>query len=205
MPILVGSNETEVTFNAQEYYDPLDEAALRTKIRQVLRTDDAGADRAIAVYRKNRPRATNLDLYLILASDASDLRLGSDIQAERKAALGQAPVYKYYFQWYSPVREGKLRAMHCMELPFVFENVDVARPLVGDGNDRYALANRMSTAWANFARTGNPNHGALPQWPSFDLSRRATMVFNTECHVVDNPYGEERSLIQAVRNASSPT
>jgi para-nitrobenzyl esterase len=205
VPLLIGSNETELTFNPLEYYDPLDDDALRAKVRQVLRAEDAAADRVIAVYRKNRPKASNLDLYLILNTDASDIRIGLENEAERKAALSKAPVYKYYFQWYSPVREGKLRAMHCMELPFVFENVDVARTLVGDGKDRYALANRMSTAWTNFARSGNPNHKDLPEWPRFDATRRATMVFNTECRVADNPYGEERAAIQTARKASIPT
>ena len=100
-------------------YDPLDETGLRNRVKQTLRVDDAGADRVIAVYKKDRPKASNLDLFLIIASDGSNFRTGTDQQAERKTAQGAAPVYRYYFQWYSPVRDGKLRSMHTMELGFV--------------------------------------------------------------------------------------
>ena len=50
-----------------------------------------------------------------------------------------------------------------------------------------------------FARTGNPNHKGLPNWSSFDPKRRATMVFNTECAALDDPHGDERLAMQAVR------
>ena len=69
---------------------------------------DADVDRVIAAYRAGRPGAPNTDLFLIMASDG--FRAGILLEAERKAAQGQAPVYQYYFTWRSPVREGKLRS-----------------------------------------------------------------------------------------------
>lgn len=193
VPLLIGSTETEITWLPTTTYNPLDEGALRQKIQQAARCDAAAADRVIAVYRKNRPQASNLDLYLIMGSDFSNFRTGTDKQAERKSAPGNGPVYKYYFQWYSPVRGGALRAMHTMELPFVFHNLEIARTEVGDETPAMrALADRMSIAWVEFARNANPNHKALPQWPTFDVNRRATMIFNTETKVVNDPYREER-------------
>ena len=62
-----------------------------------------------------------------------------------------------------------------------------------------ALAEAMSEAWVSFARTGNPNHQGLPEWPAFDNTRRATMMFDTECRAVNDPYGEERRAMQALR------
>ena len=91
---------TEITWLPTTTYDPLDDAALRAKVAQAAQCDNTAAERLIAVYRKNRPKASNLDLYLILGSDYSNFRTGTDTQAERKAALAKAPVYKYYFQWY---------------------------------------------------------------------------------------------------------
>ena len=111
---------------------------------------------SIAAYRQGRPGAANTDLYLIMASDG--FRQAILLEADRKATQGGAPVYQYYFTWHSPVREGKLRAFHTVEIPFVFDNVDAARSMTGSGADRHALATRISTAWVNFARTGNPNH-----------------------------------------------
>ena len=59
---------------------------------------------------------------------------------ERKHVQGKAPVFLYAFTWRSPVRQGKLRSMHCMELPFVFDHPDAISFMTGSGTDRYALA-----------------------------------------------------------------
>src|SRR5262249_52228458 len=149
-------------------------------------------DKLIAIYRKGRASASHLDLALIIETDVSQFRTGTDLEAERKTALGQAPVYMYRFQWYSPVSGGRLRAMHCMDIPFVFENVDLCRTIVGSGAERQPLADRMSHAWVAFARTGNPNHAGLPAWDPFTAGKRATMMFNNECRAVNDPYRDER-------------
>ena len=198
VPMIIGSTETEVTWNVNTNYDPPDEAGLRARVKQALRvTDAAQADRVIAIYRKGRPKASNLDLALIVETDTSNFRAGTDTQAERKAAKSGAPVYMYRFQWYSPVSGGRLRAMHCMDIPFVFENVDLCRTVVGDGKERYALADKMAGAWVAFARTGNPNHTGLPNWQPFSADERTTMIFNNECRVVNDPYREERLAVNA--------
>ena len=49
----------------------------------------------------------------------------------------------------------------------------------------------MSDAWIAFARTGNPKRTALPDWPAYDLARRATMVFDATSRVVDDPRGTD--------------
>jgi para-nitrobenzyl esterase len=203
VPLIIGSTETEVTWNVNtDYTAPADDAALRERIKRTLRTvDDRQVDNIIAIYRKGRPKASHLDLALILETDASPFRSGTDTQAERKAALGTAPVYVYRFQWYSPVSGGRLRAMHCMEIPFVFENVDSSKSVVGDGPERYALADKMSTAWVSFARNGHPNNKLLPTWEPFTADKRATMIFNNECRAVNDPYRQERLAVAAAQAA----
>jgi para-nitrobenzyl esterase len=203
VPLLVGCTETESTWNTQQQYDPLTDAELSERVAETLRTDEATAAKVIAVYKKNQPKQSNLDIFLILASDAST-RAAAITQAERKAALGKAPVYMYLFAWRSPVRDGRLRSMHTMDIPFVYDNVDVAKVELGTGADRYGLAEKMSNAWVSFARNGNPNHKGLPNWPAFNANQRATMIFNTpESKVVNDPSGEERRALAAVprRNA----
>jgi para-nitrobenzyl esterase len=93
----------------------------------------------------------------------------------------------YHFTWPSPGIGGKAKATHTLEIPFVLENVDVAPVMTGDDPARYLLADRMSAAWAAFARTGDPNTAALPAWPTYDPVRRATMVFDETCALVDDP------------------
>jgi para-nitrobenzyl esterase len=201
VPMMIGSTETEVTWNNSVNFDPLDDAQLRDRITTSQHLDVAAADRLIAVYRKGRPKASNLDLFFIMSTDLSNFRTGTDTEVERKAALGKAPVYKYYFQWYSPVREGKLRSYHTLDIPFVFENVDIAQSMVGSGQERYPLADKMSGAWAAFARSGNPNHKGIPNWQPFDETQRATMIFNNECRAVKDPYREERLARKDIKTA----
>lgn len=197
VPLMIGSTETEVTWSTSTNYDPLDNAALQDRVKTSLKIDEAAAAKLIAVYKKGRPKASNLDLFLILSTDVSNFRTGTDTEAERKSQLaqaraGRAPVYKYYFQWYSPVRDGKPRAFHTLDIPFVFQNVDICESMTGTGADRQPLADKMSAAWAAFARTGNPNHKGIPKWLPFNTTERSTMIFNNECRAVNDPYREER-------------
>jgi len=106
----------------------------------------------------------------------------------------------YLFAWRSPVRDGRLRSMHTMDIPFVYDNVDVAKVLLGSGQDRYVPAEKMSNAWVSFARTGNPSHKGLPNWTPFEAQKRATMIFNSpESKVVNDPSREERLALAALR------
>ena len=73
--------------------------------------------------------------------------------------------------------------------------------MIGEGRDRYALAARISGAWAAFARTGNPSHKGLPPWRPFDADRRATMLFDNECRLEDDPHREERLAIAAIQGS----
>lgn len=195
VPLLIGSVETEVTFMRNTPLEPMDDATLHSRIKQVLHgADDQAVDRLIDVYRKGRPGVDNTGLYLIAASDAT-FRAGVLTEAERKADEKTAPVYMYYFTWRSPVRDGKLRTFHTLEIPFVFDNVDLGTAMTGSGQDRYALQNRISSGWASFARTGSPNCKELPKWPAFNATERATMILNNECEVMNDPNGEERRTL----------
>ena len=199
VPMIIGSNETEVTWSNRIKLDPLDDAGLQSRVKEAGKIDDAAADRVIAVYKKSRPQASNLDLALIISTEMSNFRGGTDAEADRKAEAGKAPVYKYYFQWYSPVREGKLRAFHTLEIPFVFDSVNLAPTMVGTGPERQPLADKMSGAWVAFARTGNPNHKGIPNWAPFDEKQRAMMIFNNQCRAANDPFHEERLVVASVR------
>jgi para-nitrobenzyl esterase len=199
VPLLIGSVETEVTFLRGTPLDPMDDGDLHVHIKQVVRgADDTAVDHLVDVYRAGRPGISNTDLYLILASDAT-FRAGVMTEAERKAEQAAAPCYMYYFAWRSPVRDGKLRTFHTLEIPFVFDNVDLATAMAGSGQERYPLEDRISGAWVAFARTGNPSHSLLPKWPAFNVAQRATMILNNECQVVDDPHGEERRALLSIQ------
>jgi para-nitrobenzyl esterase len=199
IPLLIGSVEFEVNFFPTTKLDPIDDTELHAGVKQATRADDARVDQLIAVYRKGRPKASDIDLSQIIASDG--FRSPVITEGERKSAQA-APVYMYYFTWKSPVRDGKLKAYHTLEIPFTLENVDEAKSMTGTGADRYPLQEKMSGAWAAFARTGNPNHKGLPKWPEFKTDERATMILDNQCKVVNDPHGQERLALAEIRPAT---
>jgi len=196
VPLLIGSTEFEVNFFPATRLDPIDDTELHAAVKQATRAGDAEVDKLIAVYRKGRPNASDIDLSQIIASDG--FRTGVMTEAERKAAQ-PAPVYVYYFTWKTPVHDGELKAFHTLEIPFALANVDEAQSMTGSNADRYPLQEKMSGAWAAFARTGDPNHKGLPHWPAFKMDGRATMVFDNQCKVVNDPHREERLALAALR------
>ena len=197
VPLIVGTTKDEMTYML--YRDPrfgkYDEATMREGIigslkgRNVEITPERVED-LIVIYRRTRPGATPHDLLVAVTSDIH--RSGSIQIAERKIAGGTAPVYMYLFTWESPALNGMLKACHVLEIPFAFNNVDPPPGIVGDTPERFELAEKVSGAWAAFARSGAPNHGGIPHWPAYTTEERATMIFDTDCRVENNPYSEER-------------
>lgn len=111
-------------------------------------------------------------------------RPGTVNQANVKSAVkGGAPVYMYMFTWESPAMDGKYKSFHCVELPFVFNNIQRGINMTGGGREAQGLANKVSQAWINFARFGNPNHKGLPTWEPYTMENGTTMFFDDHCHI----------------------
>jgi para-nitrobenzyl esterase len=70
--------------------------------------------------------------------------------------------------------------------------------MVGTGDEPQVLAEQMSTAWINFARTGNPNTKLMPQWAAFRMPERTTMVFDVKSRAVTDFRGDERQLLASL-------
>ena len=196
VPMILGSTLTEITFLNTTPLDPIDDATLRTDLKRTLKVDDAGVEKLITLYKRDFPDAANVRLYQIIASD-NWLTANVALTAERKAALGKAPAYLYHFEKPTPVHDGKLGVPHTLEVSYVFDNLDGATDdvITGTGKDRYPLADKMSRAWTEFARTGNPNVAGLPHWRPYSASDRAVMIFNDQCKLAVDPRSEARQAI----------
>lgn len=57
------------------------------------------------------------------------------------------------------------------------------------------LADQMSAAWANFAKTGKPSASGLPAWPAYDTKIRPAMIFDHESRIENDPRGAQRRLM----------
>jgi para-nitrobenzyl esterase len=118
-----------------------------------------------------------------------------------EAHARHAPVWMYRFDWESPARDGRLGAAHAVELPFVWNQLDlpVSQALVGeDAPGARPLAAQIHGAWAAFIRAGEPAAEGLPAWPRHDEPRRATMLLDREPRVADDPDRALRELWSAV-------
>ena len=56
----------------------------------------------------------------------------------------------------------------------------------------------MSSLWANFARTGRPDHASIPAWPVYDTENRATLILDKECRIENDPGSEARRQWQQI-------
>lgn len=196
VPMILGSTLTEITFLNTTPLDPIDDATLRADLKRALKVDDGETEKLIALYKRDFPDASNVRLYQIIASD-NWLTANVALTAERKAALGKAPAYVYHFEKPTPVRGGKLGVPHTLEVSYVFDNLDGPTDdvITGTGKDRYPLADKMSRAWVQFARTGDPNVSGLPHWRPYSASDRAVMIFNDQCKLQVDPRAEARQAI----------
>ena len=153
----------------------------------------------IAKYREWYPRYSPADVFFAATTDSRSWR-GEVIEADRRAAqpTGSAPTWVYQFDWPTPIDGGKWGAHHGLDVPFTFDNAAITPHFVGSGAEQDGLSALMSRAFVAFARTGDPNVKGLPPWPAFDAKRRATMIFDRDTHVADDPRGRERRMFGQV-------
>ncbi|HEX9057705.1 MAG TPA: carboxylesterase/lipase family protein [Ktedonobacterales bacterium] len=147
----------------------------------------------LSAYRAAYPNASPGDLLAAIQSD-----WGWRIPALRLAeahAPSRAATYMYEFAWRSPAFDGRLGACHVLEIPFAFDTLGCQTEALLGASPPQALADTMHAAWVAFATTGNPG----PAWPKYDLSRRATMRFDTTSEVVDDPLAWVRAVWEGVR------
>jgi para-nitrobenzyl esterase len=196
VPVMVGTNKDEATLFllADPKFGEMTEDDLKRRAERAV-GDKARA--VIAALKRAFPDYSPSHLAAALQT-ATMMWLGSITLAERKAAQGAAPVYMYLLTWETPVARGRLKCPHALEIPLVFDNVEAARNFVGRGNEPQVLAEQMAEAWLAFARTGDPNVAGAATWPAYDAKARATMVFDLESRVVEDPYAEVREVMQGV-------
>ncbi len=178
IPLLIGTVKNEFAPFANAAMRNASEEEVMAFIRERYKSK---ADAYLTAVRKAYPSDT-------LPTDLIDIdmmfRPGAVSQADIKSGLKDgADVYMYLFTWQSPVFDGKYKSLHCMELPFVFNTIDRGIQMTGGGSDARALAAKVSEAWIRFAKTGNPNHEGLPEWPAYTSQNTATMHLDIDCKV----------------------
>ena len=198
IPLLIGWAHTEETLYDRPTAETLalDEEGLIKRAAARLGTDPS---RVIETYRKAHPEASPWDLWILIGTDCPRGTYSREL-AKRKAAQSAAPAFVYRYDWETPEGGGHMRSPHTIEIPFVFNNIKIAGPLISKMREAYALAEKVSSSWAAFARTGNPNTSKLPVWPAYSAKSRDTMLFSNESRVAQDPDREPRLIMEQVLN-----
>jgi para-nitrobenzyl esterase len=177
LPLLIGTTKEE--FNAAGRMASLDDEMGRQTL-SAFGLDDAG----VAAYRASYGdageqvgQAVTDRMFRIPALRVAEARDGA-----------AAPTFHYEFQWRTPALGG-LGAVHCLDLPFVFDVLDDdhAKVVAGDAAPQ-DLANRMHAAWVAFVVDNDPG------WGPFRIDNRTTMTFDEPSHLVDDLHAPIRSL-----------
>jgi para-nitrobenzyl esterase len=197
IPLMIGWTKNEMSFflgvEGEAIYD-MDEARARGIVAGFFNMSEA---ETAPLYDGFRDMLGDVRPAQVAEAILSDSRYGRNcrISTDRKADHGGAPVYHYRFDWQCAPWGGVMGAPHTVCIPLAFGTTDTARELLGRDAEADALSDKVLRAWANFARTGDPNHAGLPDWPAYDTDRRPTMLFDAECRVAEDPARETQALI----------
>jgi para-nitrobenzyl esterase len=184
IPLIIGS----VSEEGYSYHSNPSETEWRANLTKTYGADKAG--RLVDAMKAANPGKSIRTLSYGVAGLAQ--RNNVERMIKLKHAVGGAPVYQYWFTWQSPQLDGVAGAWHTSELAFCFDNTKRCEQGTGNTSEAQALAKTMASAWANFAAAGNPGIGWMPA----DPEKMQTMIFDNRVHMVDDPQGDVRRIIQ---------
>ena len=196
--VLIGTTRDE--WKLFGFMDPqvrqLDGDKIAERIQQ--RLPHADGAKITAGYRAARPEADWPSIWIAIETDRI-FRIPAIRVAEAQRAH-QPDVFMYLFSWESPGFDGLLGACHAIEIPFLFDCLDLpgADKFVGAGPDAQRLVERTMDSWLGFATNGDPTHAALGTWSRYETNRRATMELGPRCALLDDPASAERALWDGV-------
>jgi para-nitrobenzyl esterase len=174
-------------------------ADLETHIRRYLRgggVDEAFASELIAVYEDARVgKGDAISDRDLLDAIVTDWIFRIPITRMADAHCKRSPgTYLYEFDWPSPFAGGALGACHGIDLPFVFGTVrdPIIGLFAGSGDDAFALAEDVQSAWVAFALNGDPSSERVGDWPAYTAGERRVMRLGLEETVVADPHATER-------------
>lgn len=152
--------------------------------------------------RRVYPDVKPVEIFVHATAGGLQYRIDALTQATRQVALQAAPAYLFMFAWKTGILDGRPRAFHRSEIPFVFNNTDRSAHQTGGTDEARVLSAKMCDAWVAFARSGSPSHSGIPHWPPFDAATVPTMFFDNTCQV---KYDHDRDAPRAFTDYMNST
>ena len=189
IPMIIGNTKDEWGLNYARDQADMTEAQLVANLTPIFgdRTNSV-----IAAFRAEFPGLTPAQAMGTIVS--MPMRNNALDQVAQKQRQGGAAVYSYWFRWETPILGAMPRAFHCSDLPHCFANAERCGTTTGNTPEAREVSNRMSQAWINFARTGNPSQPGLA-WPPYEPDTVATMVFDTRSRMENDPASAARKSV----------
>ncbi|VTR60347.1 carboxylesterase type B [Actinobacillus pleuropneumoniae] len=185
VPILIGTNLDEGALFFRPDMPLVQEDVLVRTVEMMTGIEDAAPITKEYPYSIDGHAQIMTDLYFW----RSALQFAS-------AQSKHAPVWMYRFDWTLPDHPVLGKAMHALEIPFVFNTLALFENIgVQVDATTQALSDRIQDAWIAFARSGSPDTEALP-WPAYDPALRSTMIFNNDSRIIEDPDAEKRNMLQ---------
>lgn len=139
--------------------------------KQAQQRYGARAARFLELY----PAASDEEARIAQNASARDVsRVTTAIWTAARARSAKTAAFTYFWDHTLPGPDAaQYGAFHTSEVPYVMNTLACSdRPFIAD--DR-RIADMMSSYWANFAASGDPNGKGLPHWPSVNEQPDATM------------------------------
>lgn len=189
IPLMMGTTLNELMPTAYAEKDLTQEQA-KARLEKIY---GGKTDTFIELYANAYPDFTPQDLLSI----DTVFRPFTIRTADARVEESSAPFYVYFLAWKSTVEESTKGSFHGLDIPLAFNNVDLKPDWTGTSDAAYELADIMSSAWLNFAKTGNPNvEGRLPEWKTYTVENGETMYFDNVNRLVFN---HDRDLMHFVK------
>lgn len=187
VPIIISNTLEDAALRLTNF--DLTEEGLRTMMNQRY---GPKAEPMIQMYRARYPDKSPYLIQAQINTDATSRR-SAILQAERKSEQGKAPAYMYLWAYASGGFGGKFGAVHGTDVSATFNNYRDGVGGTGTTEER-ALFARFSNAWVSMAKNANPNNSKIPDWPGYDAKNRATMIFDREVRLENDPRREIRKF-----------
>ncbi|HET9729585.1 MAG TPA: carboxylesterase family protein, partial [Acidimicrobiia bacterium] len=154
VPLIAGTTTDEMALFVDRTAPPPERERLVRRVARYLGIGDANA--TVEAYAQSLATDDTAAIWLAIFSDHE---MQAPCHAMVEAQSRHARAYTYLFTWAGP----GVGACHAIDVPFTFGNfVDGWDRFVAIDDAGYELSKVMRSAWADFARTGDPGWPAAP-------------------------------------------